>query len=63
MTDEPLYYAKGDTIFKRSVHKQKEGGGSTISLGFPVCTLTEFVGTDGAQFIADALNKHDTGER
>lgn len=63
MTDEPLYYAKGDTIYKRPVRTPNDDGGATISIGFPVCKLTEFVGTDGAQFVVDAFNNHDTGTR
>lgn len=56
MTDEPLYYAKGNTIYKRPVSTPKEGGGKTVSLGFPVCTVSEFVGTDGVAVILEAFN-------
>jgi hypothetical protein len=63
VTVEPLYYVKNGDIYKRPVSTPREGGGTTVSIGFPVCRPTEFVGTEGAQFIADALNQHDTGTR
>lgn len=59
MTDEPLYYVQGDTVIKRPVRTPKDGGDATVSLGFPVCTVSKYVGSDAAPFIADALNKHE----
>lgn len=56
MADEPIYYAKDDTIYKRPIRTPKEGGGATVSLGFPVCTVSEFVGTDGVAAILEAFN-------
>lgn len=63
MADEPLYYAKGDTIHKRPIRTPKDGGGATITIGFPVCQMTDFVGAEGAQFVADALNAHEAAHR
>lgn len=63
-TEPPMdgrYYAKGSRIFKAPKSEAKEGGGKTVSLGFPVLDVTEFVGTDGVSFIVDALNKHEGG--
>lgn len=59
MSEEPdgHYYAKGNRIFRAPVRTPKEGGGSTISIGFPVCDVSEFVGQDGVESIVAAFNK------
>jgi hypothetical protein len=56
MTDEnrPLYYLRGKTIHRRPVERKYEGG-STISIGFPVCTVSEYA--DEAQVLA-LFNEH-----
>lgn len=56
---EPLYYAKGAMVFKRPVERQREDGSTATSLGFPVCTVSEFLGEEGATILAAMLNKAD----
>lgn len=41
-TDAPLYYARDGLVWKRPIETRwPEGGGSTFTLGFPVCKLHE----------------------
>lgn len=42
---EPLYYAKGDVVFKRPV-RRKTPTGMNITIGFPVCKASEYVTAD-----------------
>ena len=56
MTDEPLYYAKGNEVWKRPIETPREGGGKTISIGFKVCTCTDVVGLKGAETVAKMLS-------
>ncbi len=54
------YYIKGDVVWKAPKRTKTETG-TSINVGFPVCKMTEFVGAEAAQFIADAMNKHEAG--
>jgi len=56
---EPLYSADGLTVRKRAVEKPNPDGTRNISLGFNVCHVSEFVGEEGAEIIARALNLLD----
>lgn len=47
------YLAKGRTV-RRAPTKTETG----IKMGFPVCVLSDGVGEEAAQEIADALNLH-----
>jgi len=49
------YYADGRTVQRAPLTRKTESGRS-ISMGFPVCMLSDYVGDDAAQIIADALN-------
>lgn len=51
------YYAKGTTIWRAPVVTRHPGGGSSISVGFPVCEVSEYVGEIGTAQIVDAFNK------
>lgn len=52
---EPLYYVKGDQVFKRPV-RRKTATGTNITLGFPVCTASEYV---NAEDLATILNENE----
>lgn len=50
------YYAEGRTVFKAPLREPREDGGADITIGFPVCTASEWVTKEAPQAIADALN-------
>lgn len=39
--EKPLYYLSGRTIYKRPVSR-REGEKTITSLGFPVCTVSDY---------------------
>ena len=49
------YYADGRVVHK-SPEEVSTANGIGINIGFPVCQLSEWVGGEAAQIIADALN-------
>lgn len=55
-TNKKAYYAAGLTVFKAPVATRREGGES-ITMGFPVCEISEWVegGEAAAQNIASLL--------
>ena len=53
MTDKPLYYTRGDHVWKRSVETKNADGSSNYTLGFKICTASEYV---AVKEIAKALN-------
>ena len=55
------YYARGAMVLKSPVKTPLANGGHSVSVGFPVCEATDYVGEQGAKFIADALNRHEHG--
>ena len=55
---EPLFYVKGDVVFKRPVHR-KTASGTNITMGFPVCTASEYV---SANAIAAIFNENERPE-
>ena len=57
MSERPLYYSKGRTIFRRPISTPREGAGEKISMGFPACVATEMVGEEGADALVQMLNK------
>lgn len=55
------FYASGREVWRSSV-KTKIEGGHSYTLGFKVCTVSDFVKDGTAEAIADALNsKLDSG--
>ena len=60
MSETP-YYAKDGKVWKRSV-ETKHAGGSSFTLGFPVCEMTEIVGADAADSIAGLMNLGDEAQ-
>jgi urease gamma subunit len=52
---DPLYYAKGGTVYKRPVYKRNDNG-THINLGFPVCVMHDAVGQEAAETVADLMN-------
>ena len=55
------FYVQGRQVWSRSVTTQREDGTSSVTMGFPVCTASQFV--DGAaEHIAKALNLLETTE-
>ena len=55
MSANPAYLAKGLTIHKAPVSTRNEDGSINISLGFPVCVVTEYVGEEQASTVAELL--------
>lgn len=55
---EPLFYVKGDVVFKRPVHR-KTATGTNITMGFPVCTASEYINAKDLAFI---LNENERPE-
>lgn len=55
---EPLFYVKGSIIFKRPVHR-KTLTGTNITIGFEVCTASEYV---SAKDLAAILNENERPE-
>lgn len=58
---EPVYYARGGKVWKSPVRRRKEGG-SSIQLGFPVCTMTEAAGEENAAVVAELMNRGDVAD-
>jgi len=50
------YYVEGRTVRCAPLASETPSGRS-ISLGFPVCELSEWVSDEAAQIIAEALNE------
>lgn len=63
MTDAGMngrFYADGDTVFREPISEQTSRGQS-ITVGFPVCDVSEYLG-GGAETLASILNQAlDTG--
>jgi hypothetical protein len=49
------YYAKDGMVWKDSIATQIDGG-TSYTLGFPVCTMHPAVGDDGAETVAALMN-------
>lgn len=60
MSAEPVYSAKGAVIHKAPVHTRNDDGSTNITLGFPVCEVSDWVGEDQASTVAELLCR---GER
>jgi len=60
MSDK-LYYAKGLEVWK-APRETKVEGGTSISVGFPVCTVSDYVGEEGASSVAELLHLGETGQ-
>lgn len=55
-TREPPYYAKDGRVWKRPIHTKQPDGSTNISLGFPVCEMSDAVGDDAADTVAALMN-------
>lgn len=55
---EPLFYIKGDVVFKRPV-RRKTPSGTNITMGFAICTASEYV---SAAAIAAIFNENERPE-
>lgn len=58
--DDGRYYAKGNVVYKSPVKHPKENGSTSYSLGFPVCTASEYV---SAENIVAVMNHGDDQAR
>jgi hypothetical protein len=52
---EPLYYAKDGQVWQRPV-RHRDGDTTHISLGFPICSMTEAAGNGAADIVAALMN-------
>lgn len=55
MSDEP-FYAKGRTIHQRPATTVRPDGTKAVTMGFPVCTLSDYVGDDAALHVVRLMN-------
>lgn len=53
------YYSQGSVIHKSPVVTKNPAGGSTVSIGFPVCTISDYIDDSGITFIIDVLNNYE----
>ncbi|PWC96918.1 hypothetical protein [Azospirillum sp. TSO5] len=53
---KPLYYAEGRNIHKRPI-EEKTDTGTSITLGFRCAVADRIVGEEGAQTIAELMNR------
>jgi hypothetical protein len=58
MTGDPPYYAKAGSVWKRPVHRKTETG-TSITMGFRVCTMAPDVGHEAAETVAALMNAGD----
>lgn len=54
---KPTYYAKGGSVRKASVHTRNDDGSTSMTLDFPVCSMTSIVGDDAAETLATLMNR------
>jgi len=53
----PVYEARNGVVWKRSVQRMDDATRTVrITMGFPVCTPSDYVGAEGAETIAALLN-------
>jgi hypothetical protein len=53
------YYAKDGLVWKHPIVKENKGGGTTITIGFPICEPHDAVGVEAAETIAALMNLGD----
>ena len=53
---EPPYIAEGLDVRKRPVVRKNPDGSETVTVGFPVCRATDWIGPEGAKTIAAMLS-------
>jgi hypothetical protein len=61
MTASPLelkYYAKDREVFQRPVTTDNGDGTKSISIGFPICTMTDYCASQ-ADIVAGLMNRGD----
>lgn len=62
MESQKTYFAKGLTVHKSPV-SEAVNGGKRISVGFPVCTVSEYIGEEGATAVAEMLNLAELSQK
>ena len=56
MSEEPLFYAKGNRIFQRPIEKVRPDGTRATTMNFAICEISEYLNEGAAQQIVDMLN-------
>ena len=56
MSVKPLYYVLDNVIHKRPVAKIQDNGLKSWSMGFPVCTPSDYI---EAETLCEFFNDHD----
>lgn len=54
LDDACAFEVHGDVVFKKAVHTDNGNGSTNISIGFPVCTVSEWVNAEEVAKILDA---------
>lgn len=57
--DRAPYYAKAGAVWKHPERHRKDNGTTTITVGFPVCTMSDFAGDEAAETVAALMNRGD----
>lgn len=55
-TCDGRYYFKDGKVWRAPLEKTKPDGSRTISMGFPLCRIEDYVSDDAGPLIAAALN-------
>ena len=55
MSEQP-YYAKDGIVWKASIETKHADQSSSFTLAFPVCSMSEAVGDDAADAVANLMN-------
>lgn len=55
------YYADGMCVLKAPKRTKNPKGGTSVTIGFPVCAVAEIVGSEGVDHIVAALNMYESG--
>jgi hypothetical protein len=63
VSDSEFYYAEGLKVWKSPVFKEVECESQSIADGFPLCTVSEYIGEEGAEAIAELLNAGASAEQ
>lgn len=50
------YYAEGRVVRKAPLSRKRDDGTTSITIGFPVCTISEYLADDAAATLAELLN-------
>ena len=58
MTEAQIYYARDDRVFKSPV-KNRVPGGTNVTVGFPVCTASDYVEAEDIAEMLVAAESHE----